>query len=162
MRALTKSVFIALAMGLISSFTCNAEAGQSDEERIKAEIMKVHDAMKAAAIAGNADALYSHVSTNLNEVIIQDGRLSKSRNEAIALSRRDLSRATNLTYQYDHTHITPLSPTLVLFVGDGNASATRPNGKEQTFPFAETLIFTLEDDKWKVLHAHRSTRPQGR
>ena len=153
---MTRSIIILIIAVLTVAPVVQAEVSQADEARIKAEIMQVHDNMKAAAVAGNVDALYAHVSEKLNEAIIEDGELYKNREEAMASSRRGFKRTADLEYNYTHQKITVLCPTLVLWVADGSASATRKNGSTRSAPFAETIVFTLEDGKWKVLHAHRS------
>ncbi|MGN6370145.1 MAG: nuclear transport factor 2 family protein [Phycisphaerae bacterium] len=144
---------LALASLLVSAAPVPTAAPTPLEQSIN----QLHAELRAAAERLDADALYSHVVDSNAGPIIEDGRLYPTRQEALASTRQGFARLASVSYTYDHKYVTQLSPTTVLWVADGSSSATLPDGRQITAPFAETIVFTLQDNQWKVLHAHRST-----
>lgn len=126
------------------------------QQAIEKAILKVHSAMKTAAENRNVEALYDFVLDTDKGVIIEDGRLSRTRQEALDSTKRGLQRMTDLSYTYNQKYITVISPTVALWVAEGTSSATIEDGRKISVPFAETIIFVERDGQWKVLHAHRS------
>jgi len=130
----------------------------SEQQRIiERSIMEVHAAMMKAAENLDAEALYSHVLDMNKGVIVQDGRVLKTREEALSATKQGLQGLKDISYTYNQKHITVISPTVALWVADGTTSATIiEDGREINVPFAETIVFVQKDGRWKVLHAHRS------
>jgi ketosteroid isomerase-like protein len=117
---------------------------------------------RQAAQKGDVDRLYQFVLELDKGPIIENGKLRRSRNEAIEMTRNAFVRIKSVTYTYDQEHITVLSPTTALWVADGQATATLDDGQQVQSPFAETIIFVASEGQWKVLHAHRSQPPRQR
>ena len=157
---MTNALKVVLVLGCVSIVW----AVQKDEVAVPAEqqqavekaILKVHEAMKKAAESFDADALYDFVLDTDKGVIIEDGRLRRTRKEALDSTRQGLQGISNLSYTYNQKHITVISPTTALWVADGTSSATVEDGRTISVPFAETIVFVQRDGQWKVLHAHRS------
>ena len=127
------------------------------QQIIERLIMEVHAAMMKAAENLDAEALYSHVLDMNKGVIIQDGRVLKTRQEALNATKEGLQGLKDISYTYKQKHITVISPTVALWVADGTTSATIiENGREINVDFAESIIFIQKDEQWKVFHAHRS------
>jgi uncharacterized protein (TIGR02246 family) len=126
------------------------------QKAIEKAILEVHAKMKKAAENRDADALYDFVLDTDKGVIIEDGRLLRTRKEALDSTRQGLQGITDLSYTYNQKHITVISPTVALWVADGTSSVTINDGRKISVPFAETIIFVQRDGQWKVLHAHRS------
>ena len=105
---------------------------------------------------GEVDSLYKYVLDIAKGVIIEDGRLRQTRQEALEATRQGMQQLKELSYSYTQKYITVISPTVVLWAGKGTSSATLKDGRQFSVPFAETIVFTLKDGQWKVLHAHRS------
>ena len=126
------------------------------QQAIEKAILRVHEAMKKAAESLDVDALYDFVLDTDKGVIVEDGRLRRTRKEALDSTRQGFQGITDLSYTYNQKHITVISPTVALWVGEGTSSATLDDGRKLSAPFAETIIFVQRDGQWKVLHAHRS------
>jgi ketosteroid isomerase-like protein len=134
--------------------------GQTPTEKntaIEREILRVHTEMMEAAENLDADKLFSHVCDMNEGVIIQDGRILMTRQEALNSTKQDFQGLKGVSYNYDHKHITVISPTAVLWVADGTTSASfMGDGGEVSIAFSETIVFAKKDGEWKVFHAHRS------
>jgi hypothetical protein len=129
---------------------------------IEKAILKVHSDMMKAGENQNADALFSHVLDQCKGVIVQDGRIMVTRQEALDTTKQGLQGLKDVSYTYNRKHITIISPTVVIWVADGTTSATIiEDGREINVTFAESIIFVLRDGQWKVLHAHRSIPNNG-
>ncbi|MBN2182083.1 MAG: nuclear transport factor 2 family protein [Sedimentisphaerales bacterium] len=158
MKNKLKIVFI---LGLVSVvWAVQSEKNNVTKEQqadIEKAIMKVHAEMMGAAENRDAEALYSHVLDGCKGVIVQDGIIMMTRQEALDGTRQGLQGLDSVSYKYNHKHITVVSPTVVVWVADGTTSVKfTGDGGEMSIAFAETIVFTLKDGQWKVFHAHRS------
>ncbi|MHC4310821.1 MAG: nuclear transport factor 2 family protein [Planctomycetota bacterium] len=134
-----------------------SDTAKEQQTAIEKAILKVHVAMMKAAENLDAEALYSHVLDMNKGVIIQDGRVLKTRQEALNATKEGLQGLKDISYTYNQKHITLISPTVALWVADGTTSATIiEDGREINVDFAESIIFIQKDGQWKVFHAHRS------
>jgi ketosteroid isomerase-like protein len=127
------------------------------QKAIEKEILKVHAEMVKAAENSDADGLFNYVIDRCKGVIIQDGRITMTRQEALDATMQGLQGLKDISYTFNNKLITVISPTLAVWVADGTTSATVvEDGRQLNIPFAETIIFTSKDGPWKVFHAHRS------
>ena len=127
------------------------------QKAIEKEILKVHVEMVKAAENSDADALFNHVLDECKGVIIQDGRITMTRQESLDATKQGLQRIKDVSYKFNSKNITVISPTTAIWVADGTTSVTIvEDGRQLNFPFAETIVFTLKEGQWKVFHAHRS------
>ena len=154
-------VKVILVLGLVSvvwAMQNNASPVSPEQQKvIEKEILKVHAEMFKAAENSDADGLFNYVIDECKGVIIQDGRIIMTRQEALDATKQGLKGLNDISYTFNNKHITLISPTLALWVADGTTSVTIvEDGRQLNFSFAETIIFTLKDGQWKVFHAHRS------
>ncbi len=126
------------------------------QQAIESAIVDVHSRMQQAAQQRDVDALYEYVLEMDKGVIIEDGRIRWTRQEALSSTRQGLQGLKELSYSYTRKYVTVVSPTVALWVGEGTSSATLEDGRQISVPFAETIVFVQIDGQWKVLHAHRS------
>jgi ketosteroid isomerase-like protein len=126
------------------------------QQAIEKAIGDVHAKMKQAAEQRDTDALYEYVLDMDKGVIIEDGRILRTRQEALSSTKQGMKRLKNLSYTYTQKYVTPISETAALWVGEGTTSATLEDGRQISAPFAETIVFVKIGGQWKVLHAHRS------
>lgn len=126
------------------------------ELAIEQAIIDVQEKMQQAAQQGDVDALYEYVLEMDNGVIIEDGRIRWTRQEALNSTKQGLQGLKDLSYAYSQKRITVISPTIALWVGEGMSSATLQDGRQISVPFAESILFVEKDGQWKVFHAHRS------
>ncbi len=155
----TLKVIIVLSLVSVVWATQNNKSPLSAEQQkaIEQEILKVHVEMVKAAENADADGLFNYVLDECKGVIVQDGRITMTRQEALDVTRQGIQGLKDISYKFNNKHITIISPTLAIWVADGTTSVTIiEDGRQLNFPFAETIVFTLKDGQWKVLHAHRS------
>jgi ketosteroid isomerase-like protein len=126
------------------------------QQAIESAVVEVHAKMQQAAQQRDVEALYEHVLEMDKGVIIEDGHIRWTRQEASSSTRQGLQGLKDLSYTYTQKYVTVVSPTEALWVGEGTSSATLEDGRQISVPFAETIVFVQRGVHWKVLHAHRS------
>jgi len=147
--------------GLLSE-NDKSDTTTDQDTAIEKAILKVHSDMMKAGEHRDADTVFSHVLDMNKGVIIQDGTILTTRQEALDATKQGLQGLKDISYKYKQKYITVVSQTVALWVADGTTSATIiEDGREINVPFAETIIFVLRDGQWKVLHAHRSIPNNG-
>lgn len=126
------------------------------EHAIEKDIIEVQAKMQQAAQRGDVDALYEYVLEMDKGVIIEDGRIRWTRQEALNATTQGLQGLKDLSYRYSQKRIAVISPAMALWVGEGTSSATLQDGRQIAVPFAESILFVQKEGQWKVFHAHRS------
>jgi len=128
----------------------------NQQQAIEKAIEDVHAKMKQAAEQRDTDALYEYILDMDKGVIIENGRILRTRQEALSSTKQGMQALKNLSYTYTQKYVTPISESAALWVGEGTTSATLEDGRQVSAPFAETIVFVKKGGHWKVLHAHRS------
>ena len=145
----------------LSSKSDKSAVSSEQQKAIEQEILKVHAEMVKAAENSDPDKLFSHVVDGCKGVIVQDGIITMTRQDALEVTKQGLQGLKDISYKFNRKNITVISPTTAVWVADGNTSVTTvDDGRQLNFPFAETIIFILKDGRWKVFHAHRSVPNQ--
>jgi ketosteroid isomerase-like protein len=134
----------------------SSEIAVDQQQAIEKAIINVHAKMQQAAQLGEVDSLYQYVLDVAKGVIIEDGKLRLTRQEALEATRQGMQGLKDVSYSYTQKYITVISPTVALWVGEGKSSVTLKDGRQISVPFAETIVFVMKNGQWKVLHAHRS------
>ncbi|KAA0231720.1 DUF4440 domain-containing protein [candidate division KSB1 bacterium] len=116
--------------------------------------------MQQAAQQGDGDALFAHVLETDKGVIIDDGRIRWTRQDALNATKQGLQGLKDLVYSYTKKNVTAISPDAALWIGEGVSSATLQGGRQISMPFAESILFVQKDGHWKVFCAHRSVPNQ--
>lgn len=150
-------VVVAVAAAFAGSARAQEAGLRPAGENADSAIRAVQAQMRRAAERLDAAALYAYVLDSAVPPIIENGRLAGTRAAALARTAQGFAGLTALSYTYTRADITLLSPTSALWVGEGTATATLPDGRQVGGPFAETVVFVRRAGEWKVLHAHRST-----
>lgn len=158
MSNILKILFLLACFPLVGTTTQDDLRGMpvNQQQAIESAILDVHAKMKLAAEQRDVDALYKYVLEMNKGVIIEDGRIRWTRQEALNSTKQGLQRVKNLSYNYTQKYVTVISPTVALWVGEGTSSATLEDGRQITVSFAESIVFVQKDGQWKVFHAHRS------
>jgi len=152
-----KVLFLLACFPLVGTTQCNRKAiSVKQQQAIESAILDVQAKMKQAAEGRDVEALYKYVLEMDKGVIIEDGRIRWTRQEALNSTKQGLQGLKDLSYAYTQKYVTVISPTVALWVGEGTSSATLEDGRQFAVPFAETIVFVQKDGQWKVLHAHRS------
>jgi hypothetical protein len=134
-----------------------AQQEQDQQRALEQSLRAVHAELRQAATKLDASALFAFVLDTPTPPIIENGRLEPTRASALAATASGFQALRALAYDYTREQVTPLSPTIALWVAEGTARATLGDGREIAAPFAESIVFVLRDGSWKILHAHRSS-----
>lgn len=153
-----------IATGLILLLGADKPACSSSEkpqcskqcDAIKKAILATHDKIIAAAEKQDAEQMFSYILENDKGAIIQDGRLF-SRQEALNMVKDGYVGTASIDYTFTHRLIKVLSPTTAILTTAGQVIVSRESGRSFTSVFANTSVFVLKDDGWKIIHGHHST-----
>jgi ketosteroid isomerase-like protein len=165
MSNIFKAILILVCVSVVWAVQSEGPSSKSDksavsseqQKAIEQEILKVHVEMVKAAENSDPEGLFSHVIDGCKGVIVQDGIITMTRQDALEATKQGLQGLKDISYKYNRKNITVISPTTAVWVADGTTSVTTvDDGRQLSFAFAETIIFTQKDGRWKVFHAHRS------
>jgi type 1 glutamine amidotransferase len=115
--------------------------------------------IQAAAQALNPDKVFSYVLENDAGALAQNGKLFRTRTEALESTRQGFQGLESVGYSFDRQDVSVLSPVLALVTGEGSSSATTKDGRTFTTHFAQSVLIVLTNGQWSVLHSHRSFVP---
>jgi hypothetical protein len=134
-------------------------ANPAPAEAEKAVLARLSEIQKSAQ-GLDADKVFQSVMENSAGVIAQNGKVFLTRAEALDSTRQSFdalqSAGARIEYQFNQQHVTLLSPTIAVAVGDGSTSVTMGDGRVLKTPFAQSVVLVLTNCDWKVFHAHRS------
>jgi len=122
---------------------------------IEKAILETHDKIIAAAEKQDADALFGYILDNEKTVIIQDGRLF-TRQQALDMIKESYTGTAKIEYSFEQRLVNVLSPTTAILTAAGNVTVTLESGESFSTQFANTSVFTLQEDGWKIIHGHHS------
>ena len=129
------------------------DAGESaDEKAVRSRLAEIQDAAERL----DPDGVFRFVLENDKGALVQDGRILLTRDDALKSTKQGFKGLSRISYQFDHQHVTLLSPTIALVVGEGDSSATTNDGRTFDTRFAQSVVLMKSDGQWKVAHAHRS------
>ena len=131
-------------------------ARPTDEEKaVEHRLAEIQDAAQSL----DPDKLFSFVLENDKGALVQDGKVLLTRDEALESTRKGFKRLRKVSYRFDLQHITLLSPTVALAVGEGVSAAVTNNDRSFDVRFAQSVVLVKSAGEWKVFHAHRSFPP---
>ena len=149
-----------LAVAVIASVSHGQAAKFSDPANVGKAVLARLDEIQNAAQALDADKVFSFVLENDQGALVQNGKLFLTRKNALESTKKGFQGLQKVDYQLNQQHVTLLSPTVALVVGEGSSSATTGDGRTFTTPFAQSVVLVLTNREWKVFHAHRSFPPR--
>jgi uncharacterized protein (TIGR02246 family) len=132
-------------------------ASEPDNKSIEAAVLDTSAKMTQAAQALDADLMFSFMLETNKGSVIQNGIIALTREQALDQVRRGFRGLSKIEYRWKQQHVTVVSPTLAILVGEGESTATTQQGDTFMTPFAQTQVYALKDGRWKVLHAHHSS-----
>jgi len=145
------SAFVAMSQHLDSQQSVNQDANKA--------VLKRLEEIQAAAESLDPDKVFSFVLENDSGALIQNGKLFLTRSEALDATKQGFQNLKKVEYHFNQQHVTLLSPTIALAVGEGTSSITTEDDRSFNRQFAQTVVLLLTNGEWKVLHAHRSFPP---
>jgi hypothetical protein len=128
---------------------------------IEEAVLATNAEMTRAGEAVDADRLFSFMLDTDKGSVIQNGVFMVTRDEALQRVKTGLQGVGKIEYRWKRQHVTVLSAEAALLTAEGESVATIADGRVITTPFAQTIVFVLNEGRWKALHAHQSS-PQVR
>jgi ketosteroid isomerase-like protein len=142
---------------LCSSLSFRPAAAQPDYTAIEKKVNELYAEITKAAESADAEKLFSYVLDNDKGSLISGGKITLTRQEAMESYKKRSQNIKNINYKIDRQYVTVISPQTALMVAEGSYEATTMEGKTFGLPFAQTVVFVLKDNQWKVLHSHTSS-----
>ena len=151
-RMVAAMVLLTVALGLAHA---GADRTASDDAIVKA-VLETNAEMTKAANRLDADAFFTYILDTDQCVIIQNGKVFKTRQEALEAVKRGFMGFSKIDRRFDNPQVTVIAPDVALLASEGTVTATLSDGQSRETRFAVSLIFVRRDGQWKVLHGHYS------
>jgi hypothetical protein len=153
-----KTVFAVVI--IVAAFVLASQAGRDvapDQAAIEKAVVAAQAQMSEAEKALDADKFFAYIPDFDKGLIIQDGVLFKTRQEALDVVKTGFQGITKIERTYDRKYVTVISPETALLTGSGTSSVTLSDGRTLSGPFAVSMVFVLRDGHWQLLQGHYST-----
>lgn len=152
-----KIIFILVCVSVIWAVQGDKNAISIEQQQaIERTVLKTHLQMTQADNNLDVDKFFSYILEFNKGLIIQDGRLFKTRQEAYEAVKQGFEGISQLKRSYEQTYVTVISPEAALLTAQGTSTVTLSDGRVLSGPFAVSLVYVLRDGQWKVLHGHYS------
>ena len=132
----------------------------ASDEAVRKAVLDTNSKMARAANSMDVDAFFKYIVDTDKCVIIQNGTVFKTREEALQAVKRGFMGIAKMDRRFDNPQVTVISPDVALLASEGTVSATLTDGRSMEARFAVSLIFVRRDGEWKVLHGHYSMPPR--
>jgi ketosteroid isomerase-like protein len=151
-----KIIFILACVSIVWAVQSDKNAISIEQQAIEKAVLKTHLQMTQADNNLDVDKFFSYILDFDKGLIIQDGRLFKTRQEAYETVKQGFEGISQVKRSYEQTYATVISPEVALLTARGTSTVTLSDGRVFSGPFAVSLVFVLRDGQWKVLHGHYS------
>jgi ketosteroid isomerase-like protein len=149
-------LLVLACVSIVTALQGNRDSGM-DEAAIEKAVLKVNDEMIQASNNLDADKFFEYILDTNKGLIIQDGILFKTHQEAYDVVKKGFEAFSKLQRSFNQIYVTVISSNTALLTGTGTTRATLKDGQTITAPFAVSLVFVLKDGQWKLLQGHYST-----
>ncbi|OHB57037.1 MAG: hypothetical protein A2173_09650 [Planctomycetes bacterium RBG_13_44_8b] len=156
LTALRVIIILVFVSAVLAAQSSTGNMSLEQQQAIEKAVLKTHEQMNQAESNLDADKFFSYILDFDKGLIIQDGRLFKTRREAYETVKQGFEGISQLKRTYEQTYVTVISPETVLLVAQGISTVTLSDGRVFSGPFAVSLVYVLRDGQWKVLHGHYS------
>ena len=126
----------------------------SDQAAIEKAVVEAYHRINASGT--DVDRFFADILDFNNGMIIQNGTLFKTRQEAYDTVKKGFEGVAKVQRDCDQTYVKVLSPRHVLLTGTGVTKISLENGQSFNSPFAVSLVFQLDHGQWKLLQGHYS------
>ncbi len=133
-----------------------SDPGPEVAAAVRAAVLQTNEAMTQAANRLDADAFFSYILDTDEGLIVQDGEIFRTRQEALDAVKRGFAGLAKVERRFEEPHVTVISPEAALLVANGTTVATLRDGRAFERRFAVSLLFVRRDGAWKLLHGHYS------
>ena len=161
MISIMRASAIVTALLFCSSFSGGKDAAEPDYAKIEEQVKDTYAQITKAAESADAERLFSFVLDNDKGALIRNGRIVLTRQEAFDNYKRNAVGIQKVIYKMEREYVTVVSPETAVMVAEGSFEATTTEGNSFGAPFAQTVVFVLRDNQWKVLHSHTSSPTVG-
>ena len=144
---------------ILGSIVLASQAGGGsdlDEAAIEKAVLAAHAKMGEAEQALDVEKFFQSIPDFDTGLIIQDGTLFKTRQEALNTVRAGFQGVTKIERTYTQKYVTVLSPETAVLTASGTSSVTLLDGRTLSGPFAASMVFVLRDGQWRLLQGHYS------
>lgn len=128
----------------------------TDQGTVVQDVLAANEQLTAAANRLDTDAFFAGIVDSDESRIIQDGKLFKTRADAMAAVRLGSQGIAKVERRFEDPHVVVLSPDAALFTAEGTTTATLEDGRSFNGRFAVSLVFVLRDGRWLLFHGHYS------
>jgi uncharacterized protein (TIGR02246 family) len=157
MNKTLKVFLILICASAVWAFQNNKSALSSEQQKdIEKAVLKIHNQMVRADASLDADEFFSYILDFDKGLIIRDGLMFKTRQEAYEVIKEGYKGISKIKRTYEINHVTVISPQTALLTAQGTSTVTLTDGRTFSGPFALSMIYVLRDGQWKVLHGHYS------
>ncbi len=146
----------ALAVAALVFSSPGQVKNQPGNSQVEKAILNRLQEIQNAAQALDPEKVFSFVVENDRGALVQNGKLFLTRKEALDSTKQGFRGLQKVDYNFTQQHVTLLSPTVALVVGEGSSSAATLDGRTFSRPFAQSVVLVLTNGGWRVFHAHRS------
>jgi len=147
---------ILFLFAFLGAGTAGLPASELGDDSSVQAVLAANAALTEAANRLDTDAFFAGIVDSDETRIIQDGRLFKTRAEAIAAVRQGSEGVAKLDRRFESPHVTMLAPGVALLTAEGSTSVVLDDGRKFGGRFAVSLVFVLRDGRWLLQHGHYS------
>ncbi len=155
----TLTLLAAAGLVFVTARAADAMSAQA-RTAIEQAVLARFDQMVGAAESRNVEQLFADVAENDRGAVVLNGRLLRTRAEALETVRGNFRGVAAIKYQFQDRLVTVLSPTSALLVATGVTNVQTEDGRSILRPFTHSIVFVLQNGSWRVMHSHQSTAPQ--
>lgn len=148
-------IFIFACATFVTAMQGGSDA-TDEQEAIEKAVLKVNADIVRAGNNLDADSFFEYILDSDKGLLIQDGILFKTRQEAYESIKQGFQGIDKLERAFDQTNVTVVSQECAVLTGTGNSEVTLDDGRTFNSSFAISMIFVLHDGQWKVLQGHYS------
>lgn len=127
-----------------------------DTAAIEKAILETYAEIANAAECVDAEKLFSYVLDNDKGCLISNGKITLTRQMALDDYKANSAGIASVVYTMDKQYITVISAETAVLAQEGRFEATTTDGRTFGRPMAQTVVFVLKEDGWRVFHSHTS------
>jgi uncharacterized protein (TIGR02246 family) len=157
MKMAVKIILALACVSVVWAAQSNPSRASNEQQAIEKVVLETHAKIIEAEKNRDADKFFEFIPDFDKGLIIQNGTLFKTRQEALSAVKAGFQGFAKVERKYDQAYVTVLSPGAALLTATGTITATASDGQTFSSPYAASMVFVLKDGQWKMLQGHYST-----